>query len=298
MSAFQVKVKAPAKVNLFLKVLGLRPDGRHELFCLTSKLALADDVVVEELGPPPGADVISVSDELPRPALPTDPLLTGPESLVLRCVRALREATGHPRRRVRVGIVRRIPYGAGLGGSSSDAAAAVLGLNSLAPDPLPVGELESLLMPLGADIPFFLGSPGIRLVGGAGESFAPYPGPPLPPRALLAGPREGLSTGDVFREYELTNPAPENILDAFPDLSELALPPLGANDLLPAASRLSPELALIAEEAAGAFGGPSGMSGSGPTFWALFGDDADAPKAASALRARGWWALATSLSPD
>jgi 4-diphosphocytidyl-2-C-methyl-D-erythritol kinase len=294
-TAFPVKAVAPAKVNLFLKVLGLLPDGRHELFCLTASLALADDVAVEDLGPGPGPDVLAVADDLIPPAMHTDPALAGPDSLVLRCVAELRAATGFPRRRVRVRIVRRVPYGAGLGGSSSDAAAAMTCINTLAPEPLSVRSLCELAMPLGADIPFFLEGPGARLIGGAGELSAPYLGPSLPGHVLLANPGEGLSTGEVFREYELTKSGPENIVTAFPALRKLPLPPPGENDLLTAALRLMPELDTLAGEVASAARGPHGMSGSGPTFWALFESAEEVAGAVRELRAKGRWALASSF---
>ncbi|MDR3153858.1 MAG: hypothetical protein LBW85_06220 [Deltaproteobacteria bacterium] len=154
-------------MNLFLKVLGLRPDGLHELFCLTCPLSLADEVTIEDMGPLPGQDLLEVTDAVGSPSLPTDSALTGPESLVLRTVAAFRGETGGPARRIKARIVKRIPYCAGLGGVSSDAAAVLRILNPLAEAPLSRERLASLALRLGADMPFFLEGPPGRKVAGA-----------------------------------------------------------------------------------------------------------------------------------
>ncbi|MDR1312392.1 MAG: hypothetical protein LBQ12_01555 [Deltaproteobacteria bacterium] len=296
MTGFPVRTAARAKANLFLKVLGLLPEGKHELLSLTVPLDLADDVEILDSGPLPGPDLLKVTDAMGPGAAPTDPSLTGPGCLVLKSVSAFRAATGFPGRRVEVRIVKRVPYAAGLGGSSSDAAAVMAALNSLAPKPLAPKALADLALPLGADIPFFLGGPGPKIVRGVGEKLEPYMGPGLPPAALLASPGKGLSTGEVFREYELTKTGPENILSPSPSPSDpLLLPPFGANDLLFAAARLSPELALLGERVARAAPGPFGLSGSGPTFWALFDALDSARGAAGDLAAEGLWTCACLL---
>jgi 4-diphosphocytidyl-2-C-methyl-D-erythritol kinase len=269
----------------------------HGLLSLTVPLTLVDDVALEDAGPLPGPDVLEVEDAMGLPAVPTDPALAGPGSLALRAVAAYRGRTGWPARRIAVRVVKRIPYCAGLGGASSDAAAALALLDSLAPAPLGPAGLAALALPLGADVPFFLEGPGPRIVRGVGEILSPYEGPPLPPFAALAGPGTGLPTGEVFREYELTKAAPGN------SVSSLAVhgapshqPGLGENDLLPAALRLSPALSGLERDVVRVSSGPFGMSGSGPTFWALYRDAGRAEEAAARLRGLGRWSTACGLA--
>jgi 4-diphosphocytidyl-2-C-methyl-D-erythritol kinase len=302
-----LRASAPAKANLFLKVLGRRPDGRHDLLCLTVPLTLADELTLEVADPPggrpdPDGDSLSVADDIGSPCVPTDPALTGRGSLVLRAVAAYRERTGFPRGRVRARILKRIPYCAGLGGVSSDAAAVLRLLDSASPSPLGGEGLRSLALPLGADIPFFLWEPAPGIVRGAGEILAPYGGPPLPPAIVLAGPGTALPTGEVFREYAagslredgLTKHRPENSLN-LSSAPGAALPTLGTNDLLPAAFRLSPGLSGLREDMAAMACGPHGLSGSGPTFWALCPDPEAASEAARELARRGRWSRACGI---
>lgn len=184
-----VFVAAPAKLNLFLEVLGKRPDGYHELATLLVAIDLADDLA---FAPADGVDIALTCD---------DPgLTTGPDNLILRAARRLREETGSTAGAA-IRLTKRIPWAAGLGGGSSDAAAALVGLNELWKLGLSVAELARIGAGLGSDVPFFLGGPAAWCTG-RGEVIAPVePGPSLD--FVLVKPAEGLSTADVYRRLKV-----------------------------------------------------------------------------------------------
>ena len=176
-------VPAPAKLNLFLHVTGRRSDGMH---LLQSAFMLIDwcDVLHFEARP----DGSISREDLTRP-LPAD-------DLVLRAARALQSASG-TRLGAHIGVEKRIPEQAGMGGGSSDAATALLALNRLWGTGLQVGELAAIGVSLGADVPFFLGGRN-AWVEGAGEQLRPLELPPA--RFAVVKPVEGVSTAAVFQD--------------------------------------------------------------------------------------------------
>ena len=153
-------VNAYAKVNLTLEVLGRRPDGYHEIVSVMQTVDLHD---VLELTPADG-----VTLECDRPGLGT------PDNLALRAAAALRTVAG-VRDGVHIELRKGIPVAAGLGGGSSDAAAALLGLSRLWGLGMSVGDLTPLAASLGSDVPFFLRG-GTAMVQGRGERVRPLPG--------------------------------------------------------------------------------------------------------------------------
>ena len=201
--ASTVVLHAPAKLNLFLNVLGKRSDGYHELETLMLSVGLYDTLRFSEspsrgielrcfaAGPrkitPPGSASEGESLELPA----------GRENLVVRAAELLREATG-TLRGARVDLYKRIPLAAGLAGGSSDAAATLAGLNLLWDLKLKSQELQSLAAKLGSDIPFFLGARPAAICRGRGEIVEPLD-LPLQLHFVIARPRTGLSTALVFR---------------------------------------------------------------------------------------------------
>jgi 4-diphosphocytidyl-2-C-methyl-D-erythritol kinase len=265
---------------------------------LTVAVNLTDTVTVTDLGPFPGRDELEVADAAGAPSVASDPGLLGEGSLVMRAMGAFRELAGWPDRRVKVSVIKRIPYCAGLGGVSSDAAAVLRVMALLAPGALSRESLEGLAFSLGADLPFFLGDGLPKIVRGAGEDISPYPAAEdLPRWVTLASPGSPLATRDVFREYELTKSRPGNSLkgsgapggppDGFPPP---VLPRFGENDLLPAVLRLEPVAARLLEDLSRmASGRPFGLSGSGPCFWALSDDALEASRLEGRLSKRGWW---------
>ena len=136
-------LSCPAKVNLFLKVVGRRPDGYHDLVTVMQPLTLADELVLTLTS----AGIILECDQ---PGLPLNQ-----ENLALRAAVAFQKATSRTLG-VRLRLTKNIPVAAGLGGGSSDAAGVLLGLNRLLSQPLNDGQLHQLARTLGADVPFFL----------------------------------------------------------------------------------------------------------------------------------------------
>ena len=271
---------APAKLNLYLHVVGRRDDGYHLLDSLVAFADLGDMVAAE------GADTLSL--ELAGPFAAA--LEREGDNLVLRAVRLLAERLGRPPA-ARLRLVKNLPVASGIGGGSSDAAATLRVLARLWRSELPEPEFFALAARLGADVPVCLGARAAWL-GGIGEHLEP--GPALPECGLLlVNPVRPLATPDVFKARAGPFSAPDRFAAAPRDAMELAaLLRSRRNDLTEPAQRLMPEIAAILarlEAEPGAL--LARMSGSGATCFALF---ADAPAAAAAAariagEGRGWW---------
>jgi 4-diphosphocytidyl-2-C-methyl-D-erythritol kinase len=149
-------ILAPAKINLFLKVLGKRSDGYHDVFSLVQAVNLYDTLVIEN-----SHQTFELIVDNPR--IPADQ-----SNLVWKATELLRREAGF-REGVRISLEKKIPMGAGLGGGSSDAAAALKGINSFLGLGLSNSELMELGARIGSDVPFFF-STGTALVSGRGET--------------------------------------------------------------------------------------------------------------------------------
>jgi len=181
-----LSLKAPAKLNLSLRVVGKRDDGFHEIETLMVKLpGLADQLDFQESA--------GFSFQCDDPSLPNDE-----SNLVVKAVRAFQAATALPCCYSLV-LKKSIPHGAGLGGGSSDAAATLLGLNRMHGHPLAVDALMKLAETLGSDIPFFLRS-GAALCTGRGEKIEQIPSPPVM-RVMLFKPGFGVATPDAYGRW-------------------------------------------------------------------------------------------------
>jgi 4-diphosphocytidyl-2-C-methyl-D-erythritol kinase len=270
-----VTLSCPAKVNLFLKVVGRRPDGYHDLVTVMQPLTLADELVLT----PATADL---SLECNRPELPL-----GKENLAIRAVMAFQRATSQTFG-VHLKLTKNIPVAAGLGGGSSNAAGVLRGLNRLRGQPLHDDQLHQLARTLGADVPFFL-LDGPALGQGIGDRLTRLT---LPPDwFVLINPGFPVSTAWAYANVQPPFEAQSQAL-----LDRLAQePPVGwlHNDLEAVTLRRYPNLlelkeALIAEGAAGTL-----MSGSGPTVFGIFQEKGPAIQAASRLKAAtGFWTAA------
>jgi 4-diphosphocytidyl-2-C-methyl-D-erythritol kinase len=197
-------VTVPAKINVHLQVLGSRGDGHHEVWTLFQSIGLEDELEVD--GHPGGAVRLEVEPAGAAPA--------GRDNLVLHAVSALRERTGETRGAV-IRLRKRIPVGAGLGGGSADAAAALTVLDRLWDLRLPPGTLTDIAAGLGADVPFFLHG-GFALGRGRGEIVDPLPD--LRPLAVvIAVPPLEVSTALAFAEADrrLTCREPDATVEAF-----------------------------------------------------------------------------------
>ena len=221
-------VNAYAKVNLTLEVLGRRPDGYHEIVSVMQTVDLHD---VLELTPADG-----VTLECDRPGLGT------PDNLALRAAAALRKVAG-VRDGVHIELRKAIPVAAGLGGGSSDAAAALLGLSRLWGLGMSVGDLTPLAASLGSDVPFFLRG-GTAMVQGRGERVRPLPGinlqwllivtpaievPKKTASLYSALPPSSYTAGHLTRKLEARirgggDVPPQLLFNTFDDVAEEAYP--------------------------------------------------------------------------
>jgi 4-diphosphocytidyl-2-C-methyl-D-erythritol kinase len=270
--ADSVVVWAPAKVNLYLEVLGKRADGYHEVETLMVPVSLYDTLVFKE---------DSAGQVLLRCNRPE--LSTGPDNLVARAAELLRRHTGSTRG-ARVRLAKRIPLAAGLAGGSTDAAAALAGLNRLWGLGLKNEELAALAAHLGSDVPFFFTSPAAWCTG-RGERVEPTA---LPGRLwfVVLCPPFGLSTADVYRGVTVPE-APQDSGGMRRALAGGDVREIGRrlhNRLQAPALALRPELAGYLDRLAAL--GPAGqlMSGSGSTLFALGQDRRDAARIARELR--------------
>ena len=249
-------VPAPAKLNLFLHVVGRRADGYHLLQSVFVLIDWCDLLHFERR-----ADGRLRRHDL-GPALPAD-------DLSLRAARALQQASG-----TALGadlcVDKRVPWGAGLGGGSSDAASTLLALNRLWGLNWPRGRLLPIALTLGADVPFFVAGRN-AFVEGIGERLSP-----LPPQALQAQryavlkPEAAIATASIFGSPLLVTNTEAVIVMSFLDDAQLQAKlaaGFGRNDLQAAAEANCPEVAQAAEWLAGRFGN-SRMSGSGSAVFA------------------------------
>ena len=172
-----VTVAAPAKVNLFLRVLAREADGFHGIETLFCRLSLADEVEATRAAEPGVTLDAGDATGLGPPA----------ENLAVRAARLVLDATGN-RFGVHLRLTKRIPVRAGLGGGSSDAAAALIAANALAGNAIPRHELLQLAARLGSDVPFFLSGAPLALAWGHGERLLRLPPLPAAAARVLAPP--------------------------------------------------------------------------------------------------------------
>ncbi len=284
---------APAKVNLTLAVVGVRSDGFHALHSVMAPLELADRLSVSPLAPGPAGeptvDSLHVIGFDPGPA---------DENLVLRAFAATRAVVrpswpGAPAEPppLAARLEKRIPVAAGLGGGSSDAAAAIAAALEAWGADASRDERVRLAAGLGSDVPFFLAG-GLALVEGRGERVTALAGlrATEPPGVLLVTPSIAVSTAEVFaaggfRTAGTTGAGPGTAsrITSVHLADELASGTLGttellaragvlaaANDLAAATALVDPRLPRFRRALARLLGRPVGQSGSGPTLWALY----------------------------
>lgn len=191
----EILLDAPAKLNLSLRVLGKREDGFHEIDSLMVRLPGLCDRLSVELA---AEDSFSCDD----PTVPADG-----SNLVLKALAAYRQASGFSAP-VKVGLEKRVPHGAGLGGGSSDAAAMLSALDQLnAGNPLGIPRLMEIAATLGSDIPFFLGPP-VAKSRGRGEIIEPASTVLPALRVLLLKPAFGVPTPDAYRNWAASQELP------------------------------------------------------------------------------------------
>ena len=215
---------APAKVNLFLHILGRRADGYHDLQTCFQFVDLCDDIYIRVRSDGSirrGAGAAGVAAEA---------------DLCVRAAQALQSAAGCPLG-ADISVIKRIPMGAGLGGGSSDGATCLVALNRLWGLDWSTAKLAELGLKLGADVPLFVHG-RVAWAEGVGERLTPLYPPLAPPECnyLIIKPNTFVSTKDVFQDPELTRNSPPITIHGF-------LASGGRNDCLAVVRRRYPEVA-------------------------------------------------------
>jgi 4-diphosphocytidyl-2-C-methyl-D-erythritol kinase len=258
-TASSARVRALAKINLDLRVLGKRPDGFHELRTIFQTISLADTLDI-------------AFTKARRTEIVLDDALQIENNLVTRAARLAMEAmriTG----RVEMRLMKRIPMGAGLGGGSSDAAAVLLALPAIAGRKIDLEKLSTIAADLGSDVPFFLlGGTAV----GIGRGTELFPLPDAPPMAgVLVAPGVHVNTAQAYRDLSprLTTDLQLNKMVSFQsltwDTSSLASV---QNDFEEVVFEQHPELAALKKRLVRAGAAVSLMSGSGSSVYGLFRD--------------------------
>lgn len=274
---------APAKLNLFLKVLGKRADGYHELETVMVSVDLYDTLRFS----PDSSGSLSLrcddsgaNQETGSRAVPE-----GGDNLIVRAAELLRRETGVTSG-ARIELWKRIPMAAGLGGGSSDAAATLAALNLLWNLNLSSGELQSLAARLGSDIPFFLSSAVGAICRGRGEQIEPL-SLPLSLHFVVARPKSGLSTADVYRHCRPAS-IPWSADDFVEALKSWRLRPVAGrlhNSLQEPAERLNADVVNLRNVfSTQPFLGHQ-MSGSGTSYFGLCATRRHAHRLAARIRA-------------
>ena len=271
-------VAAPAKLNLFLHVIGRRADGYHLLQSLFVLIDWCDTLHFERR-----TDGHLARQDL-GPALPAD-------DLCLRAARLLQSESGSSLG-ADISIDKQVPWGAGLGGGSSDAASTLVALNQLWGLHWPRSRLLPLALKLGADVPFFLGGRN-AFVEGIGDQLTPMALPPM--RFAVVKPAGSIETRALFGSSLLTRDSDPVIVTGSPQSAELCCSRFGRNDLQRAANAACPEVTDAAALLNTAFGN-SRMTGSGSAVFAHAGGAGQGSEASGlppgvaiqALLAPGW----------
>lgn len=296
-----VEVFAPAKLNLFLEVLGKRPDGFHEIETVMTRVSLYDTLT---LSSDPSGRLTLVNElnvaALPPPGLaePAEKRLPdGASNIVVRALEALRQAAG-VEHGAQVRLVKRIPLAAGMAGGSTDAAAALTAANIAWNLNWPTARLAEVAATLGSDIPYFF-TPGPALCTGRGERVEPLGGCGVLHFAVIAPP-EGLSTAAVYRACRPAGKPRRAVvlISAWRGGRIAEIGQLLFNRLQEAAESISGWIRRLARELQQLDSLGHRMSGSGTSYFALCRSATHARRTAATLAARGLgrtMALATTI---
>ena len=269
--------KAYAKINLGLKVLDRRPDGYHDILSVAQCVDLADILYFEAAS----------SDQL---TCSLDGLSTGPDNLVYRAVEAFRARLDRPAQSFHIHLEKNIPLGAGLGGGSADAAAALRALNRLHDQPFSNADLRQIAATLGSDIPFLVEG-GTALMKGRGEILEAlsWEGTVF---YVLAYPGVEISTAWAYGQLSpiLTENSPYfNFIVSLSGgcVDHDRLFEVLENDFTPAVDRAYPIVAELRSQLDRVGARATLMSGSGSTVYGVFDDRKTASQAQSALQRQG-----------
>lgn len=239
----EISLRSPAKVNLFLRVLGKRSDGYHNVATLLHVIDIYDTLTI----------ALSKED-----SVACSKNISG-TNIATKAVDLFRRKSGL-KFSVSIFIEKKIPIRAGLGGGSSNAASVLMGLNQLFNFPFSREELQTISAEIGSDVPFFFSS-GVAYCTGRGEIVKDLPGFFLKQKIKVYAPKDGLSTPEVYGAVDISlchKMDPEELLKSF-----LQDKPLLVNDLEIPAFKLMPHLKQVKQKFSAT------MSGSGSAFFWL-----------------------------
>jgi 4-diphosphocytidyl-2-C-methyl-D-erythritol kinase len=260
-----IRAKAPAKLNIRLKITGRRADGYHELVSIMVPVDLFDLLEFRRI---PGGNIVLSCKGIPLP--------DGEDNLVYRTARSFYARTG-VREGVSIELVKKIPVAAGMGGGSSDAATTLMALNELWSRPLSESELHQLSIELGADVPFFLvGKPSLaRGIGEILEPLETWPGCWF----VIVRPPLAVSTSWVYGnlKLELTTNEYEYIKKAL-NHTPISISQILENDLERVTAARFPIIETIKKSLLRAGAQGALMTGSGPSVFGVF-ESADEARA-------------------
>jgi len=267
-----IELEAPAKINLTLEVLGRREDGFHEIRSVVQRISLADTLTLA-----PARD-LSLSCNRAE--------LNGTDNLVWKAATLLKGEFGGELG-AEMTLKKRIPVAAGLGGGSSDAAAALRGLNQLWNVGLAQDRLLELAARLGSDVPFFLLNGPCALLAGRGEQLTLLPRLPLR-WLVLVKPDAGISAGAVYRAFPKASwSSGRRTADWLAQSAREGSVPPPFNDLEPVALGLVPAAEGARRALLNAGAEKVVMSGSGSTYFALFESESTASRMLERVREAG-----------
>lgn len=285
----RITLRTPAKINPVLELLGKRPDGFHELALVFQAVSLFDELTLEKI---PQGVLFSVSRS-------PEPLAEDDSNLVVKAARLFLHGVLKGQGGVKITLAKDIPLAAGLGGGSSDAAAALKGMDLLFETKLSEQRLMEMAGQLGSDVPFFLKG-GTALGTGRGEKIESWkPAPTLD--LILVKPVEGLSTAGVYRSGKAAFTsgdkarAFQNIL-AKGDIQEITASLY--NGLEPASFFLMPRLREIKDKILGAGALGALVSGSGPTVFGLVESDRQGEMISRVFSSNEYRVVKTQTNPQ
>lgn len=259
-----VVIRAPAKINLRLRVLAREESGYHQIETIFCAVDLADRLEIRPGPPGIGLEVVGAV-----PGAPAD-------NLVHRAAVAFSRAAGISPA-VRIRLEKHIPVGAGLGGGSSDAAATLRALNKLAGRPLAPSVLLRIGATLGSDVPFFLGGSALALAWGRGERLLTLPPLPSVP-VIIVSPGFAIATADAYRDLArlregIAAPPAPALLHGHDLGSWTAIAALAGNDFEPPTFQRYPALAELRTALHDAGATIALLAGSGSSLFGIFADE-------------------------
>ena len=278
----RIILEAPAKINLTLDVIGKRDDGYHELETVMHQINLFDRIALEIWDQ--GIELATSSSEIP----------VGEDNLAYKAALAILKKCG-PGAGIKIFIEKNIPIGAGLAGGSTDAATVLAGINYLYGSRFSCQDLLELAAAVGSDVPFCLPehytehysgvlmSPGATAIArGRGEILEPLPAKTIP-FILLVKPGFQLSTAQIYAEFDLqaVNQSPDtrSFLQAWYNNDIISIATYMGNVLESVSIRKKPEIGIVKARMKEQGAINALMSGSGPSVFGIFPDEATARQA-------------------